>query len=225
MRRLAALFALLPPSPRPPRLLATRSRPSRTTTCSSTTSRPGSLRRSTRSRRSGVDRIRARSSGRSSRRRAARTPSPSFDAADPAAYGPDAWTRYDTLLALARERGIKVNWNVTGPGAGLGDRHARAGRHRRDLRPLGARVRPVRARAGHPLQRHLRAGRGRTGDRPGRLLVDLERAQPGRLADPAVGQGPARRQTRSRRRRGSTARSSTRCTTASSRPATRTTRS
>lgn len=40
---------------------------------------------------------------------------PEFDAADPAAYGPDAWRRYDTLLLLARQRGIKVNWNVTGP--------------------------------------------------------------------------------------------------------------
>ncbi len=40
---------------------------------------------------------------------------PAFDAADPAAYPPAAWARYDTLLRLARERNISVNFNVTSP--------------------------------------------------------------------------------------------------------------
>jgi hypothetical protein len=40
---------------------------------------------------------------------------PSFDAADPAAYPPGAWDRYDRLVRLAGERGIAVNFDVTSP--------------------------------------------------------------------------------------------------------------
>jgi hypothetical protein len=41
---------------------------------------------------------------------------PAFDAADPAAYPPVLWERYDRILRLARERGLAVNFDVTGPG-------------------------------------------------------------------------------------------------------------
>jgi hypothetical protein len=41
---------------------------------------------------------------------------PAFDAADPAAYPPGAWDRFDFVLAEALARGIAVNFNVTGPG-------------------------------------------------------------------------------------------------------------
>ncbi len=38
-----------------------------------------------------------------------------FDAANPAAYPPGAWDRYDRIVRLARERGLLVNFNVTSP--------------------------------------------------------------------------------------------------------------
>ena len=38
-----------------------------------------------------------------------------FDAADPGDYNPGAWDRWDTVLRLARERGMDVNFNVTTP--------------------------------------------------------------------------------------------------------------
>ncbi len=40
---------------------------------------------------------------------------PAFDAADPAAYPPGAWDRYDQIVRLARARRIAVNFNVTSP--------------------------------------------------------------------------------------------------------------
>jgi hypothetical protein len=40
---------------------------------------------------------------------------PSFNASDPAAYPARAWKPYDTLLVAAEERGMKVEFNVTGP--------------------------------------------------------------------------------------------------------------
>jgi hypothetical protein len=40
---------------------------------------------------------------------------PDFQAADPAAYPQPLWDRYDTLVKLARDRGIAVNFNVTSP--------------------------------------------------------------------------------------------------------------
>jgi hypothetical protein len=63
----------------------------------------------------GVDRIRASVFWKVIAPSPASAERPEFDAADPAAYGPDAFTRYDTLLRLALERGLKVNWNVTSP--------------------------------------------------------------------------------------------------------------
>jgi hypothetical protein len=41
---------------------------------------------------------------------------PAFDAADPGAYPPGSWDRFDVVLAEAMARGIGVNFNVTGPG-------------------------------------------------------------------------------------------------------------
>jgi hypothetical protein len=38
-----------------------------------------------------------------------------FDGADPAAYPPGAWDRYDRLVSLAEERNLGVNLNVTAP--------------------------------------------------------------------------------------------------------------
>ena len=40
---------------------------------------------------------------------------PLFDAADPDSYPRGSWDRYDTLVREAYARGIKVNFNVTGP--------------------------------------------------------------------------------------------------------------
>ena len=40
---------------------------------------------------------------------------PAFDAGDPAQYPPAAWSNYDRVVRLARERGIGVNFNVTAP--------------------------------------------------------------------------------------------------------------
>src|SRR5437879_9096406 len=40
---------------------------------------------------------------------------PAFDAADPAAYPPGAWDRYDLLVAAARVRAMAVNFDLTGP--------------------------------------------------------------------------------------------------------------
>ncbi|MBA3327776.1 MAG: cellulase family glycosylhydrolase, partial [Solirubrobacterales bacterium] len=40
---------------------------------------------------------------------------PAFDAADPAAYPPRNWERYDRLVRGAKARGIGVNFNLTSP--------------------------------------------------------------------------------------------------------------
>jgi hypothetical protein len=40
---------------------------------------------------------------------------PAFDAADPAQYPADHWTRYDTLIREAQSRGLLVNLNFTSP--------------------------------------------------------------------------------------------------------------
>jgi hypothetical protein len=40
---------------------------------------------------------------------------PSFDASDPAAYPPGAWSRYDALVAAAAKRGIAVNFDLMPP--------------------------------------------------------------------------------------------------------------
>ncbi len=38
-----------------------------------------------------------------------------FESADPGAYPAGAWDRYDRIVRLARERGLAVNFNLTGP--------------------------------------------------------------------------------------------------------------
>lgn len=38
-----------------------------------------------------------------------------FDATDPGAYPRDAWDRYDAIVQEAAARGLKVNFNITGP--------------------------------------------------------------------------------------------------------------
>lgn len=40
---------------------------------------------------------------------------PAFDSANPSAYPAGSWDRYDTLLRLAGERGIAVNFDLTSP--------------------------------------------------------------------------------------------------------------
>jgi len=40
---------------------------------------------------------------------------PQFDAADPGAYPAGAWEPYDRLVRLASERGLRVNFDITGP--------------------------------------------------------------------------------------------------------------
>lgn len=40
---------------------------------------------------------------------------PAFDAADPQAYPPGSWDRYDTLVRLAAAKGLGVNFNITDP--------------------------------------------------------------------------------------------------------------
>ena len=112
---------------------------------------------------------------------------PNFDATDPAGYQQPVWERYDSLIRGALSRGILVNLNITSPIPrwAAGDPPA----SRQDLllnwgpEPRG--VREVRAGGRQALQRHLPGPAAR------RLLVDLERAQPGRLADAAVGARPA----------------------------------
>ena len=41
---------------------------------------------------------------------------PGFDGADPGAYPSGAWDNYDTVVRLAAERGLGVNFNITIPG-------------------------------------------------------------------------------------------------------------
>lgn len=44
------------------------------------------------------------------------TQPPGFNAAEPGAYPSQAWSRYDRIVELAKERGIGVDFDVTGPG-------------------------------------------------------------------------------------------------------------
>ena len=64
----------------------------------------------------GVDRLRISLVWRSIARGAREDRKPEgFDATDPGAYEPGAWDNWDTVLRLARERGMDVNFNVTTP--------------------------------------------------------------------------------------------------------------
>jgi len=63
----------------------------------------------------GVDRIRATILWRAIAPSPDARTRPSFDAANPAAYGAGVWDNYDRLVREADARGLKVNFNVTGP--------------------------------------------------------------------------------------------------------------
>ena len=63
----------------------------------------------------GVDRIRVSLFWRAVAPEADKDARPAFDARNPDAYGRDQWDRYDRLLRLAGERGIRVNLNPTTP--------------------------------------------------------------------------------------------------------------
>ena len=49
---------------------------------------------------------------------------PAFDPADPAAYPPGTWDRYDTVVSEARARGMDVNFNLTVPSPNWANRPA-----------------------------------------------------------------------------------------------------
>jgi len=49
---------------------------------------------------------------------------PAFDATNPDAYPPGAWNRFDVVVAEAAARGLKVNFNITGPGPLWANRRA-----------------------------------------------------------------------------------------------------
>jgi hypothetical protein len=63
----------------------------------------------------GVDRIRVSVFWKTVAPDGAGTVKPAFDAADPAAYPPGSWDRYDQIVRLARQRNIAVNFNITSP--------------------------------------------------------------------------------------------------------------
>ncbi len=64
----------------------------------------------------GVDRVRISVFWREVAPAALSNDKPNFDASDPAQYPPGSWDRYDTLVRLAQQRGLGVNFNVTAPG-------------------------------------------------------------------------------------------------------------
>ena len=70
-----------------------------------------------------------------------------FDAADAGAYPSGAWDHYDTVVQLAAERGLGVNFNLTVPGPvwamGASPRADIANRYRPDLAEFGNFVRAV----------------------------------------------------------------------------------
>ena len=63
----------------------------------------------------GVDRLRATVLWKAVAPQPGSRARPAFDAADPASYPPGSFNRYDVLVAEAAVRGLKVNFNVTGP--------------------------------------------------------------------------------------------------------------
>ena len=98
--------------------------------------------------------------------------------------------------SFAAADGIARQLQRDRPGAAVGDREAATAGHRGHVRAVADGVRRVRACRGHALQRQLRGAQADVDARQlrsagaaaaGRLLVDLERAEPGRLADAAAG--------------------------------------
>ena len=63
----------------------------------------------------GVDRLRITIAWRAIAPAAESDVRPALDLADPAAYGEAAWSKYDRVVRLARERGIGVNFDLTAP--------------------------------------------------------------------------------------------------------------
>jgi hypothetical protein len=63
----------------------------------------------------GVDRIRVSVFWRSVAPDSQSKTRPRLDAADPAAYPPGSWDRYDRIVTLARGLGLAVNLDITGP--------------------------------------------------------------------------------------------------------------
>ncbi len=63
----------------------------------------------------GVDRIRVTVLWKALAPAADSTTRPNFDATDPEAYGSGAWRSYDALVKEAYARGMRVNFDVTGP--------------------------------------------------------------------------------------------------------------
>ena len=167
--------------------------------------------RSTRCRRWASTASASRSSGGSSRPPPTAAPSRDFDAADPDAYPRARGTATTRSSGCRRDAGSAVNFNLTAPAPNWATGKPGAPDIDETFDPnadeFGLFVRAL----GTPLQRRATSraeGRHRAAAR--RLLVDLERAQPGRLADAAVGRRPARtRGGSSRPRRRSTATSST----------------
>ncbi|HEX2087642.1 MAG TPA: cellulase family glycosylhydrolase [Solirubrobacteraceae bacterium] len=98
-------------------------------------------------RRLGVDRVRVTVAWRAIAPANESDAKPSFDAADPAAYPPGAWGKYERVVQLAAERGIGVNFNVTAPApdwaTGSPDREDIDDVYAPDPREFGAFVRAV----------------------------------------------------------------------------------
>jgi hypothetical protein len=78
---------------------------------------------------------------------AATSKPPGFDGADPGAYPSGVWDHYDTVVQLAAERGLAVNFNITVPGPlwamGQSPREDIANRYRPDAGEFGDFVRAV----------------------------------------------------------------------------------
>ena len=101
------------------------------------------------------------------------------------------WDRYDALVRSGARNGIGIYFNVTGPRAEVGARARRRSRRTQVPRHLEARRRASSASSSRRSARATAATtptRTRTAPSCPRvaLLGDLQRAQPARLADPAV---------------------------------------
>ena len=170
----------------------------------------------------GADRVRVSVFWSSSRPRRTTPSKPAgFDAADPGAYPTGAWDRYDTVVREAAARGIGVNFNLTAPAPMLGDGQPAAGGHRRDATsPTPAEFGALRAR-----RRATRYSGSYSGlPRVEYWAIWNEPNQP-RLADAAVGPGPAQAAALGRARAGAVPRARRRRVGRAAGPATAATRS
>lgn len=110
-----------------------------------------------------------------------------FKAADPNTYPARNWNRFDNLVFSASRLGIGVYFDVTGPGPSWTHQVAPASqrRNQRTWKPKAREFFKFVTAVGRRYSGSLRARDGRT--IPGIGVVTVERAQPGRLAHPAVG--------------------------------------